>query len=97
MFDIDQKVAIGMSGIVYFLPEEKVARSLKIPYDLAKKGDRLYLSDNDYTEETEASRNILAAFQQMGEPFFGDPGKNCKRLSENGNQWNPDTFQSKNS
>lgn len=80
VFDRDKKVAIGMSGIVYFLPEEKVTHSLRILYDWAKKGDKLYLSDNDYTEETEASKKILATFEQMGEPFYWRPKKKMQNL-----------------
>ena len=47
LFDRNKKVAIGLSGIVYFLPDEGLVHAVGTLYDWAKEGDRLFVSAQD--------------------------------------------------
>ncbi|MBN2530172.1 MAG: SAM-dependent methyltransferase [Deltaproteobacteria bacterium] len=75
MFDRNKKVAIGMSGISYFLPNEDLIHALDTLYNWARKGDKLFiseLSEKDLGEEKKEGKPRLSQdlFAQMGSPFY---------------------------
>ena len=73
VFDRNKKVAIGMSGISYFLPDEELTHALNALYDWANPGDKLFISEHDVVPEKilEETLNLgPKIFAQMGSPFF---------------------------
>ncbi len=65
-----RKIAIGFNGIAWFLPDEQISHSLKVLYDWAEKGTKLFISDIDAGQITEKAKAILDIYKNIGQPFF---------------------------
>ncbi len=70
VFGEDRDVAIGFNGIAWFLPDEKVAYSMKTLYEWAGKGAKLFLCDADMSEFTEAAKKSADLYKKIGQPFY---------------------------
>ena len=67
LFGTDRNLAIGINGVIYFMPDEEVARSLTVLYDWADEGSKLFISDilcdfviKIYCKSLFASRTLLS-------------------------------------
>jgi len=70
MFGEQRKVAIGMNGIVWFLPDEQVKHALSVLYDWAGKGSRLYICDSDTQRLPEAVKSTMEFYSKVGQPMY---------------------------
>jgi hypothetical protein len=72
MFDRSKKVAIGMSGISYFLPENDLVHALDTLYEWANEGDKLFISEQDISEKKSDDEKWLSEelFAKMGSRFY---------------------------
>jgi len=73
LFGSDRNLAIGMNGVIYFMPDEEVARSLNVLYDWADEGSKLFLCDSDITEMTEDARKTVEIYEKSGQPMYLRP------------------------
>jgi len=73
LFGNDRKVAIGLNGVIYFMPDEKVAHSLKVLYDWADEGSKLFLCDADTSEKTEDGQKTIVIYEKSGQPMYLRP------------------------
>lgn len=79
MFNTDKKLAIGLSGITYFLTDDELVKALKILYDWAPKGTRLFLSESDHIS-SEATQGADQIFARMGSAFHWRSKKKFKTM-----------------
>jgi hypothetical protein len=71
LFHDDRKVAIGFSGIAYFLPDEDLGHALQILYSWVNKGSKLFLcdADADSSEITSKLKPVFELYSKMGQPL----------------------------
>jgi hypothetical protein len=69
LFDRNKKIAIGLSGVTYFLPDNKLIHALTTLYEWANNGDKLFIAEND-VRSLEVTRIADQIFAQMGSPFY---------------------------
>ena len=81
IFASDQKTAIGMTGVSFYLEDEALRHSLEALYRWAKKGDRLYIFDAEYPEETDALKRMLVVAKEMNQPFHWHSRETLERLA----------------
>lgn len=84
LFGNDRKIAVGFNGIAYFLPDETVAHSLKVIYDWAAKGSKLFLCDLNVSSVTEGARDLQKLYQTLGQPVYY---RSQEKLHELSKQW----------
>ena len=82
-FDRNKKTAVGLSGITYFMADEKLRATLEILYDWARPGDRLYLCDSSLVHADKAASEIYA---KMGNPLFWHSEEQIRQLA---GKWRP--------
>lgn len=74
MFGEDRKLAIGFNGILWFLPDEKIARAMKVLYDWAGPGSKLFLTAEDTVDSVGMDdariQQVAALYKSMGQPFY---------------------------
>jgi hypothetical protein len=70
MFGANRKVAIGFSGIAWFLPDEMIRHAMKALYDWAGKGSKLFFSDFDTSRMTDDARSMMSLYEQLGQPGY---------------------------
>jgi hypothetical protein len=70
LFGSERKVAIGYSGVAYFMPDEKIAHSLAVLYRWADKGSKLFYSDFDTTGRTEEVGQMMKLYEKLGQPGY---------------------------
>lgn len=82
VFGSDRRVAIGFNGIAMFLQGDEIARSLKVLYDWADKGSKLFFCNSHFNEPelTEKGRKILELYSQMGQTLNLRPLKETIEL-----------------
>jgi hypothetical protein len=80
LFGNDRKVAIGVNGVLYFMPDDDVAHSLKVLYDWADEGSKLFLCDGDTSEITEDARKTIEIYEKSGQPMYLRPLDNTLEL-----------------
>ncbi len=73
LFGNDKNVAIGINGVVYFMPDEAVAHSMKTLYDWADDGAKLFLCDSDIQEMTEDARKTVEIYEKSGQQMHLRP------------------------
>jgi len=73
LFGNDRKVAIGINGVFYFMPDEAVSHSLTVLYDWAEEGSKLFLCDADTGEITEDGRKTIEIYEKSGQPMYLRP------------------------
>ena len=72
LFDKYQKFAIGLSGVLYFLPDEHISYIVKILHKWAPKGSIIYFCDNDSEniKDDPELQVALECYKQMKQPLF---------------------------
>lgn len=70
LFGKDRKVAVGLNGIAYFIPDDAVEHSLKTLYDWAEKGSKLIISDADLNKNTKELQAIMELYKQAGQGCY---------------------------
>jgi len=67
-----RRTGIGMNGVAYFLKDEDIAHSMRVLYDWAAKGTRLYISDadNDPSNAPATMQEMSATYKKIGQPMF---------------------------
>jgi hypothetical protein len=73
LFGNERKVAIGMNGILYFMPDKAVSHSLSLLYDWADHGSKLFLCDCDTREYSEDARRTIEIYERSGQPLYLRP------------------------
>jgi hypothetical protein len=73
LFGNDRKVAIGINGVLYFMPDEAVSHSLTVLYDWADEGSKLFLCDADTSEKTEDGQKVIEIYKKSGQPLYLRP------------------------
>jgi hypothetical protein len=78
----NSKVAIGFNGVAYFLPDEKLQNSMKVLYDWAAKGSRLFLCDIGFDAPTltDASQEMAGLYARLGQPIYLRSGQTLEKL-----------------
>jgi hypothetical protein len=70
IFGKKKKVAIGLNGIAWFLPDEHLSHALEVLYDWAVSGSKLYISDFDLKSIPQELKDVLAFYKTVGQPIF---------------------------
>lgn len=73
MFGTDRKVAVGYNGIVWFLPDEKFARAMKVVYDWVDSGSKLFLTTDDTPKNAQNDSTVTEVserYSKMSQPFY---------------------------
>ena len=72
LFDPNKKVAIGLTGIMQFLPDDGLVHAVDTLYDWAKGGYRLFISGQDVTSAESDGKMKVAndIFANMGSAFY---------------------------
>lgn len=65
LFGKERKLAVGFNGVAWFLPDEVLERSLKVIYDWAAPGSKLFLSDSDVPEMSEQSQKMVDLYENL--------------------------------
>ncbi len=73
LFGTDRNLAIGVNGVIYFMPDEEVAHSLTVLYDWADEGSKLFLCDSDTATITEDARKTIAIYEKSGQRMYLRP------------------------
>ncbi len=83
MMGRNRKVAIGFNGIAYFLPDEALHNSMKVLYDWAGKGSRLFLCDIGIEERPDAPQaglDMMKLYEKFGQPLYVRSQKTLQSL-----------------
>ncbi len=75
LFGPVRTVAIGYNGIVWFMPDDEIAHAMKVLYDWAAPGSKLYLTIEDSVsavggDDDPRIKAVSAMYRAMGQPFF---------------------------
>ncbi len=76
----ERKVVIGFNGIAWFLPDEKIARSLEILYEWAAPGSKLFMTDAHIPSVGQQAQEIAEIYAKMNQPYFARVLGTIKRL-----------------
>lgn len=89
LFGESQRVAIGFSGISWFIPDESVKHALKVFYDWADEGSKLFLCDGDadFSKVTDKMKAVFDIYSKIGQPIYIRPKE---RLLEMAKPWDID-------
>ncbi|HEY9594021.1 MAG TPA: SAM-dependent methyltransferase [Spirochaetia bacterium] len=68
--DRGRKTAFGMNGIAWFVKDEDLGHALRVVYDAAEKGSRLFLSDmdSDPAKMNATMKESLDLYKSLGQP-----------------------------
>ena len=67
-----RKVVFGVNGIAWLVTDEQLRHAMKVMYDWAEKGSRLFIcdADTDMSKQTPMLQATLKVYDDMGEPFY---------------------------
>ena len=82
--DRKKKTAFGLNGITYFMQDDRLRHTMKVLYDWANTGDRLFLCDASYDNSDYEETSQLYA--KMGNPLYWHDHEKMSRLA---GQWKP--------
>jgi hypothetical protein len=71
LFGNNRKVAIGFNGVAYFINNDNLAHAMKVLYDWAESGSRLFLCDYGLEAVSTASahREGVEMYAKLGQPL----------------------------
>jgi hypothetical protein len=71
MLGTNRRVAIGLNGIAFFLSNDQLGHAMKVLYDWAAKGSRLFICDSGFESSTMAAepQEIIQIYQKLGQPL----------------------------
>jgi len=89
LFGTDRRAAIGFNGIAYFLSDATVKHALRVLYDWAGPGSKLFFSDVDANPDNLPAgiKTLFDLYAKMGQPMFARPQA---RLFELAKPWRID-------
>jgi SAM-dependent methyltransferase len=70
LFGHNRKVAIGFNGIAWFLTDESVAHGLKVLYDWAAEGSKIFICDTDSPADSSGLENLGDLYKKIGRPLY---------------------------
>jgi len=70
LLDKKGKIAFGFNGIAWFLKDEEIRHAMKVLYDWADKGSRIFISDLDFTTPTPEAEAGMALYAKFGQPGY---------------------------
>ncbi len=73
LFGNDRKLAIGLNGVIQFMPDEAVSHSLTALYDWADHGSKLFLCDSNTSEQSEDGKKTQEIYEKSGQPMYLRP------------------------
>jgi len=82
LFGDDRKIAIGLNGIAWFLPEPALEHSLKTLYEWAAPGSKLFISDGDNPNTPEEARQLQEFYNRLGQPVHFKPLERFYEISK---------------
>jgi hypothetical protein len=87
MFGTNRRVAIGLNGIAFFLSNDQLGHAMKVLYDWAAKGSRLFLCDSGFESSTVAPelQETFKIYEKLGQPMTH---RNLSTLKELVRPWN---------
>ena len=68
LFGNERKVAIGYNGIAYFLTNEQFQHAMKVTYDWAAEGSKLFITDVNLDNPSEMIQKVIQIYKNMGQP-----------------------------
>jgi hypothetical protein len=80
LFGQSRQVAIGYNGVAFFIPDEKIAHSLKVLYDWVSPGSKLFICDVDVQGISKAQQGTLDFYKKVGQPVYNRPQSRLKQL-----------------
>ncbi len=88
LFGKNRKVAIGFNGVAYFIADDDFRHSMKVLYDWADKGSRLFLCDVGYESPTvpPAGQEVMNLYKKLGQPIYF---RNLETLKKSVPPWKP--------
>lgn len=76
-----RKVAIGYNGIAWFMPDDKIANFMKVTYEWAERGSKLFLCDVDASgSATGVYAQMTAMYKNLKQPVFDRPNQKLAQL-----------------
>ena len=86
LIDKKQKIALGLSGICWFLTDEQISNTIKILYKWASKNSILYFNDynSENLKENEDFKAFLNLYKEINQPIYL---RSRKKLLELINPW----------
>lgn len=77
----ERKVAIGYNGIAWFMPDESIAHFMRLTYEWADNGSKVFLCDVDMTgDATGALSQMTEIYKQLKQPLHLRPISRLKEL-----------------
>ena len=70
LFGTERKVAVGLNGVAYFLPDEGIEHAMTVLYDWAGPGSKVFVCDINPEIVTETSEKAIAYYKDIGQPMF---------------------------
>ncbi len=70
LFGSQRRITIGFNGIAWFLPDESVAHTMKVLYDWAGEGSKLFISDCDQSHATKELLQVMEMYKNFGQPGY---------------------------
>lgn len=68
LFGSDRKLAIGLNGIAWFLPDERMKHALAVLYEWASSGSKLFICDTATSAKTDQLDKVQDFYKQVKEP-----------------------------
>jgi O-methyltransferase involved in polyketide biosynthesis len=66
LLDRNEKTAVGMNGITYFMEDDSLRDAFETIYNWAKKGDRLYVCDTNGMYDSASDKEVNKIYTKMG-------------------------------
>jgi len=72
LFGKRRKVVIGLNGVAYFISNDALHHTMRVLYDWAEKGSRLFMCDIGYegTSLSPESKAAVELYAKLGQPLF---------------------------
>ena len=84
IFGDQRKLAIGVNGIAWFLPDEQLSHTFEVLYDWAAEGSTLFVSDGDAERITDSTDSALNFYKKVGQQMYP---RSLGRLKEIIGKW----------
>ena len=84
LFGENRKVAFGLNGIAWFLPDTDISHAMQSLHAWAAPGSRLFLTDFDNSRATPELKLVISLYEKVGQPGYA---RTLKRLTELISPW----------
>jgi len=79
LFGRDRRLVFGLNGVAFFLKDEQIAHTMKVLYDSAEKGSRLFISDADIDPSLPVGDG-MDFWAKVGQPMYLRPAARLREL-----------------